>query len=334
MSIPSGAKSISVVIPVKNEAAKIRDCLDGLLSQTVPVEEIVVLDSGSTDGTLDILAEYPRVRVVRVAPEDFNHGETRNRGVREARGERVLLTVGDARAADDRWIERLLEGFTDEAGRDDPEVAAVCGAQVVPHELDKNPAVWFRPQSEPEMTRYQFSTPEAFHRLPPAEQKRACSWDDVTALYRRDVLLDIPFRRTTYAEDAAWAKDALERGHALVYNPAARVYHYHARSYDFAFKRTLTASYHRYQTFGLAPEEPALLMPYLRSLYILLREPRLGWADRAYWAWYNARARLGIYRALQAFRAAQQQGDAALRRLHERHCGKPPIPEKKAAPVS
>ena len=49
--------NISVVIPVKNEAGKIRECIEGILSQSIPVLEIIVVDSGSTDGTIEILQD-------------------------------------------------------------------------------------------------------------------------------------------------------------------------------------------------------------------------------------------------------------------------------------
>ena len=131
--------SVSVIIPVKNEAVKIRACIDGILSQTVPVAEIIVIDSGSTDETVAILRSYKEVTLIEIPGTEFNHGATRNLGVSKATGEFVLLTVGDARPYNNFWIEELLNGFVDE------EVAGVCGQQVVPHETDKNPVEWFRP---------------------------------------------------------------------------------------------------------------------------------------------------------------------------------------------
>ncbi|MEO7684325.1 MAG: glycosyltransferase, partial [Gemmatimonadaceae bacterium] len=186
--------TVSVVMPVRNEAARIAACIEGVLAQTVHVSEIIVVDSGSTDGTLDILRRYPRVRVIEIDPADFNHGDSRNLGVQNATSDWVVFTVGDARPADTRWIARLLEGVTDD------DIVGVCGAQIVPHERDANPVEWFRPVSEPTLRRFQFSSAEEFDRLSAAEKLAACGWDDVTALYRREVLLRIPFRRTTFAE--------------------------------------------------------------------------------------------------------------------------------------
>lgn len=319
--------SISVVIPVKNEAGTIRACIEGVLHQSIAVDEIVVIDSGSTDGTLEILGEYATIKTISIAPEEFNHGETRNLGVREAQGEFVALTVGDARPASDQWIEELLKGFEDE------RVAGVCGQQVVPHDLDMNPAEWFRPSSEPQITRYRFPDPEAFQALSPREKKQACSWDDVTAMYRREVLLEHPFPRVAYGEDIRWARKTLLAGHELVYNPAARVYHYHERSFDYTFKRTLTTCYHRYQVMGVVASLPSLketLLPF----YILLREDRVSVLETLKWALYNVRIRAGIWWGVSTFRRALQQGDDALRTVHEAHCGVPPTPRRADAAPS
>ncbi len=316
------AGSVSVVVPVRNEAGRIAACIEGILNQTIKVREIIVIDSGSTDGTLEILSRYPEVRVLAIDVAEFNHGETRNLGVRSATSDWVVLTVGDARPADAGWIERLFQGVID------AEVVGVCGAQVVPHERDANPAEWFRPISEPRLERVQFSSEEQFDRLAPAEKLKACSWDDVTALYRRDVVLRIPFRRTTFAEDAIWAKDALRAGHALVYNPAARVYHFHTETPEFTFKRTLSAMYHRYRSFGYLYDEPKLAVPLLRAFSVVIRQHRLSWRERASWSAYAWRNHRAARSAVRAFREAATGGTARLEELHEHYCGTPPIPQK------
>src|SRR5262245_47460027 len=119
---------ISVVIPIKNERAAVRACIEGILSQTLSnALEIIFLDSGSTDGSLEIMGEYP-VTVHRIPPSEFNHGDTRNLGVRLSRGQFVALTVADARPVDELWLERMLNHFKD------PSIAGVCGQQVVPHD--------------------------------------------------------------------------------------------------------------------------------------------------------------------------------------------------------
>jgi rhamnosyltransferase len=313
---------ISVVIPVKNEAYNIKACIDGILSQTVPVKEIVVVDSGSTDGTLEILRQYDIVKVIEIKPEEFNHGLTRNLGVSHTSGEFVILTVGDARPYNNRWIEELLKGFTDE------NVAGVCGIQVVPHERGKNPVEWFRPVSEPQIVRYKFSN-EEFNSLSPLQRKNVCAWDDVTAMYRMSVFREIPFRKVLYTEDAIWARDAILAGYIIVYNPAARVYHYHKETEDFIFKRTFTTMYFRYKYFGFINEKPVMrLVDYLRAIKVIVESSPVSVKEKLYWISFNRKIHRSLKKAYDVFNEALNKGEETLDTVHLEYCGKPPIPVK------
>lgn len=314
---------ISVIIPVKNEALKIRACIDGILKQTVPVKEIIVIDSGSTDDTVAILKTYKEVILVEIPSTEFNHGETRNLGVKKASGDFVLFTVGDARPYNEFWIEEMLKGFTDE------EVAAVCGQQVVPHEMDKNPFEWFRPISEPELTRYQYKIPGSFESLSPIDKKKVCGWDNVTALYRKSVLQKIPFQKITYGEDTLWAKDALMSGYGIVYNYKARVYHYHLEDADFTFKRSFTTMYFRYKQFGYLPAEPTLdFRSKLSLLKCLIKSLGTDVKSIGHWFRYNTNQFQAAARAHQFFMQVLHQGEEELDKKHTEICSKPPIPLK------
>ena len=225
--------TVSVIIPVRNEAKRIKQCIEGILKQTVPVHEIIVIDSGSTDGTLDILAEFPQVDLIEIDGSTFNHGLTRNLGVERATGEFCQLTVGDAYAYNEFWLEEMLKGFVDD------EVMAVCGQQVVDHLPENNPIQWFRPIDPiSRLKRIQF-TNEAWSKLSNQERRDASRWDDVNAMYKRSSLIAMPFEKTGYSEDLIWANNALEQGWAICQNHNSRVYHFHYETREFRFKRTL-----------------------------------------------------------------------------------------------
>ena len=78
--------------------------------------EIIVIDSGSTDRSLEIVRRYP-VRLIEIPASEFNHGSTRNLGVRAAKGEYVVMTVQDALPGSDDWLELFLAGFGNRTGR-------------------------------------------------------------------------------------------------------------------------------------------------------------------------------------------------------------------------
>jgi dolichol-phosphate mannosyltransferase len=72
------AETVSVIVPVLNEAARLTPCLEGLIAAAATVREILVVDGGSTDGTQALIATFaardPRVRVIDAAPvpSDWN----------------------------------------------------------------------------------------------------------------------------------------------------------------------------------------------------------------------------------------------------------------------
>ncbi|GAA4753303.1 glycosyltransferase family 2 protein [Flavisolibacter ginsenosidimutans] len=314
---------ISIVIPVKNAEPWLHDCLRGIQEQTLFSQtEIVLLDSGSTDNTLEIAKTYP-VRLYSIRPEDFNHGLTRNVGVKYCKGKYVVMTVQDAKPTDSYWLQKLLDGFS--VG---DNVAGVCGQQVVPKDRDKNPVDWFRPVDEPKTKLYAFKA-EDFDALSPAEKKAACSWDDVNAMYKREVMDEIPFRKISYGEDVIWAREALRKGYTLVYQPSARVYHYHNENVDYMFRRSLTVMYLWYKSVGfLYPKEPLSLRSVLSMMKTIAITKPLSTAEKYKWMAYNFQRHRSSQRAYQAFFAALAQGEESLDELHEKYCGKPPVPLK------
>src|SRR4051812_12390885 len=116
------AAEVSVAIPVLNGARYLDEVLGAVRAQRVDREvELLVVDSGSTDGSLDI-AERHGARIVRIPKEEFSHGGTRNRMMELASGDHVAFITQDATPAHYGWLAAMLEGF---AAADD--VALVFG---------------------------------------------------------------------------------------------------------------------------------------------------------------------------------------------------------------
>jgi glycosyltransferase involved in cell wall biosynthesis len=85
---------ISVIVPVYNRADLLPETLRCLLAQTVPADEVIVVDDGSTDGTGDVAAGFgPPVKVIRQA--NAGPGVARNRGLAEARGDFIHFFDSD-----------------------------------------------------------------------------------------------------------------------------------------------------------------------------------------------------------------------------------------------
>ena len=118
-----GNRRISVIIPTLNAGLEIDNLLQTLLKQTIKANEIIVIDSSSTDDTQKICNKYSEVKFQIIARNKFDHGETRAIAISKSTGEYVLFLTQDAMPADDRYIENLLMPFQDE------KVAMVSGRQ-------------------------------------------------------------------------------------------------------------------------------------------------------------------------------------------------------------
>ncbi len=114
---------VSVVIPARNAAHTLPDCLEALVRQVRPADEVVLVDNGSTDATGDVARRFrERLPGLRVVYEP-RPGEAvaRNRGVAEAKGDVLAFTDADCVPHED-WLARALE-----AVERDPPCHAVAG---------------------------------------------------------------------------------------------------------------------------------------------------------------------------------------------------------------
>lgn len=102
-------KSISVIIPVKNEDEKIEKCLEAVFSQTIKSHEVIVVDGHSTDRTVEKAKSFP----VRILYENYGtRGGARQIGVENAKGEYVAFTDADC-IPEIEWLENLIKEFDD-----------------------------------------------------------------------------------------------------------------------------------------------------------------------------------------------------------------------------
>src|SRR3712207_3655150 len=103
---------ISVALPVLNGGPLLDEVLAAVRRQRVPGEEVelVVVDSGSTDGSLDVLRRWD-ARVIEIPQSSFSHGGTRDLLMRSTFGSHVAFLTQDATPASDQWLSALLRGF-------------------------------------------------------------------------------------------------------------------------------------------------------------------------------------------------------------------------------
>jgi glycosyltransferase involved in cell wall biosynthesis len=115
--------AVSVIIPVYNGEKTIKRCLESILACRGIDFEIIVIDDGSTDGTLSIIKEYP----CRIISLERNQGRSaaRNRGIEQSGSDHLLFTDADCIVCKD-WVRTAYEEFVN-LRSNDPLIAAAEG---------------------------------------------------------------------------------------------------------------------------------------------------------------------------------------------------------------
>ncbi len=200
------APRVSIVLPTWNGERDLARLLPALARQDLRGGfEIRAIDSGSTDGTVELL-QIAGARLLQIDHADFRHGATRTLAARDARGEFLVFLSQDALPRDTDFLAALTSAF------EDPKVAGAYAA-ILPH-----------PDDDPLTARTVLAAPtDAFN--------------DVASAIRTAVFREIPFPDVAFGEDIAWAREAQRAGWQIRREPRAVVLHSHRYSPSRAFAR-------------------------------------------------------------------------------------------------
>jgi rhamnosyltransferase len=222
---------LSVLLLTKNGGRDLERLLRALYSQKCAVPfEVIAIDSGSTDGTLDLLQRFP-VRLEHIPSETFHHARTRNFAASLASGGILIFLSQDAIPVSDTWLNTMISNF------DDPKVGAAYGRQL--------------PKPESSMERGDaLATLYGGEKIvkDPAHRNgmgyRFYHFSDVNSAIRRSVweMTRFPADLKIF-EDLGIAKRILDAGWKIVYEPEAAVFHSHHFSATQLFKRYFDIGY-------------------------------------------------------------------------------------------
>lgn len=192
----------SILIRTLNEAKGLPATLDAVFCQSQQPHEVIVIDSGSTDGTVAIARRYPVV-VLEIPPKEWSYPRALNIAASRATGEIIVCLSAHSVPRDEEWLARLTCHF------DDQMVAAVWG-----QELNQSRS---RPTLGPPVrqTKGHYTA-----------KSRLWGLSNANSALRRSRWLELAFdERLPAAEDKAWGMEMLERGWVIVYEPAAVTLH-------------------------------------------------------------------------------------------------------------
>lgn len=225
---------VTVVLPVKNGIEYLEEVLVALKNQKTNFKfDILAIDSGSKDGTLELLEKFS-IRTHHIKPTEFNHGGTRNLGVSLSDSKYVAFLTQDATPATDKWLEEIVRPMEENenvagvwgkhlarpdcnpiVARDLTEFMDSLGNEIVINHIEK---IKDDPNFEAMLPAYSF-------------------YSDVNSCLRKSIWEKIPYEPLNYCEDQLWGKSIILAGYGKAYSPFASVYHSHSYKPKEFFKR-------------------------------------------------------------------------------------------------
>jgi glycosyltransferase involved in cell wall biosynthesis len=198
----------SIVIRCYNERDHIGKLLYGIFQQNRDDFEVILVDSGSTDGTLEVAQKYPIEDIVYIDPEEFSFGRALNMGCESASGEYCVFASAHTYPKRRDWLSKMLEKFND------------------------NVAIVYGKQRGNEITKY--PEKQIFRQWFPEESKniqRNAFVNNANAAVRREIWKEFPYdEQLTGLEGLDWAKRVQDAGYEIAYAADATIIHVHDES--------------------------------------------------------------------------------------------------------
>jgi len=199
---------VSLIIRTKNEEKWIPSCLRSVFQQDYKNIEVIIVDNGSTDLTLKRTEEYP-VKTVHIS--EFFPGKAINEGIRASNGDVIVCLSGHCVPVHNTWLTNLIHDLSDS------QVAGVYGRQEplsYSSDFDKRDLI-------------------TVFGLDKKIQSKDSFFHNANSAFRREIWERFPFdEQVTNIEDRVWGQQVIAAGLKIVYEPDARVYHWHGIHHD------------------------------------------------------------------------------------------------------
>jgi rhamnosyltransferase len=214
----SNPRAVSVIMRSFNEAWALGETIRRLFTQDYEGEiELIIIDSGSSDGSLEIISEAKPARFIQIPPGTYVPGVVLNQGAREASHDWLIYLNADATPVGDNWLTELLapclahDSFGAAFSRQIPRPDCMA---VFAHDYDR----CFGPNRE------------------------SADWDHffsmVSCATHRSVIDRFPIREDLqYAEDDEWTRRLAQHGLGIIYAPDSVVMHSHNYTLRQTYKR-------------------------------------------------------------------------------------------------
>jgi len=232
----------SIIIRALNEGKFIGKLLYGLYQQSKLPNEIILVDSGSTDETLLIASSYG-VQIVKISKEEFTFGRSLNIGCNKASGDILIFLSAHVYPSHKDWLQNILKPFKNES--------VVCsygkqrGNSLTKYSENQIFLSYFPDQIDAIKTPYFCNNANCAIRKNQWEKE----------IYNESL---------TGLEDLDWAKKQYQKGWTIFYVPEAEVIHVHEENW-----KQIKNRYKR-EAIALKRIEPDISMNYLNMIYLIL----------------------------------------------------------------
>ncbi len=216
----------SIIVPVFNAEKTIASCLTSLQNQNFSGKfEIIVVDDGSTDNSLNVVKNFKKIKILK--QKNSGPAVARNFGAQKASGKIIVFVDSDC-VASEYWLKEMLKPFQN------PNVAGVQGA--------------YKTKQKEFMARFiQIEIESRYERL---KRIKSTDWiGSYSAAYRKKIFLkehgfSSDFKQAS-GEDPELSYKLNKKGHQLVFNSDAIVFHQHPVSFFHYLKKKFTHAYWR-----------------------------------------------------------------------------------------
>ncbi|MDF3059079.1 MAG: N-glycosyltransferase [Rariglobus sp.] len=212
-----GEPRVSIILRSYNEGWALRETLPALRAQNYRNWELIVIDSGSTDGSVEMIRKAGPRHFIQIQPHDYVPARVLNRGMELACGNIGIFLNADATPQGSNWLRPLVEALGD------PRVAAVFGRQIP------------RPDCKAVFA-------HDYHRCF-GNRCESATWDHFFSMVSSGIRKDIWSRRgfleaMQYSEDDEYTRWCRAQGHRIVYCPDSVVMHSHNYTPHQSYKRS------------------------------------------------------------------------------------------------
>lgn len=238
---------VSIVVRSFNEGWALRETLPALRAQEYGNWELIVIDSGSTDGSVELIRQADPRYFIQITPHEYNPSRVMNRGMQLARADFGIFLNADATPQGTHWLRPLVAALSD------PQTAAVFGRQIP------------RPHCR---AVYACDYERCF-----GPNRESARWDHFFSMVSSGLRKDIWAKRgfleaMQYSEDDEYTRWCRAQGYRVVYVPESVVTHSH--------NYTATQAYRR--SFGEG-RALAAVWPGRRAGFNFIRTVMLGWLN-------------------------------------------------------